>query len=266
MLSHGVEVDLVKAQLNRNISIFRCHEWALFSDVEIELAKEPSIVRTTPISSKLSAEAGEDGIPRRRLERQRQFHKVFRRLEEDGRWSSVDVIVKVDPDAVFFPSRLLDHLRRIPRVATTAMFFANCGATADGAMVDVQARERPQFMYGPLEIFSRGALEAFFQGGHAQCRVTIDESDEMWEDRYMTLCLEMTGVEFHTDLSLDLLADSHCQPISPYPCLSDSVAFHAFPTVKSYFACHDQADDELAMHWGEDVVRGLVPRDREAWN
>merc|ERR1712150_284316 len=87
------------------------------------------------------------------------FLKVWERIRVDARYKAADWTVKVDPGTVFFPDRLRARLGSKSHARSHATFYANCAANED-----VQAAERPHFMYGAIEIFSTAAVEAFFQG------------------------------------------------------------------------------------------------------
>jgi len=229
----------VKEQLRQGVGIFSCDEWSLLSDTEIDMGAG---VRTSAIATRPSMRRGAST-------HSQPFHQVFRRVHEDVRWKHADLIVKVDPDTVFFPSRLRAHLAGIAGLRSKATFFANCAAPIRAPMA-VQAWQQAasrdvqvsHFMYGPLEVYTHAAINAFFNGGHEQCRGELREKDTMQEDGYMTRCLELLGVKMSPGLRLGLLRDAHCDHgQGPAPCVDDSVAFHNFSSIQGYFDCHLQA-------------------------
>merc|ERR1712066_795593 len=74
-----------------------------------------------------------------------------------GAYKHADWVIKTDPDTVFVSDRLRARLGGPVHARTHSTFFANCAAK-----VDVQAKEHPHFMYGPLEVYSSKAVDTFF--------------------------------------------------------------------------------------------------------
>merc|ERR1719166_870958 len=56
----------------------------------------------------------------------RIFMNAWDYLDRDGRFRNYDWVVKVDPDAVFFPSRLREHLDAKAPHKKVNMYFMNC--------------------------------------------------------------------------------------------------------------------------------------------
>merc|ERR1719148_498201 len=102
------------------------------------------------------------------------FLDVWESVKADGRYKDAGWTIKVDPVTVFLLDRLRARMGGNMHARTYPTFFANCAAK-----VDVQAKEHPHFMYGPLEVFTRGALAAFFNGGDEQCRGELS-AEHMW--------------------------------------------------------------------------------------
>jgi len=160
------------------------------------------------------------------------FLKVWQRVKADGRYANSDWTIKSDPDTVFLPDRLRARLGDKVHAASFSTFYANCAAK-----VDVQAEEHPHFMYGPLEIFSRAAIDNYFNGAD-RCEKEVGLGNSMWEERFMTHCLELLGTKINPDLGLHLLSDAHCDNSEDSPnCIADSVAFHNFSSVEAYMEC-----------------------------
>merc|ERR1711997_804474 len=113
---------------------------------------------------------------------------------------------------------------------THSTFFANCAAKDD-----IQSKENPHFMYGPLEVFSYKAVDTFFIGA-SKCRKEVGLGKSMWEERYITHCLQLLGTKINPHLSLNLLSDPHCGQTA-VSCIGDAVAFHNFSSTESYTEC-----------------------------
>merc|ERR1719491_1655005 len=160
------------------------------------------------------------------------FLSVWQRVKADGRFKAADWTIKTDPDTVFLPDRLRARLGGRAHAAHYSTFYANCAAK-----VDIQSKEHPHFMYGPLEIFSSAAMEVYFKGSD-KCKKEVGLGKSMWEERFMTHCLEFLGTKINPHMSLHLLSDPHCDNSGVAPdCLGDSVAFHNFSSVESHTEC-----------------------------
>lgn len=243
---HTYEAVLIKAQLKARAGIFGCDDWMVLSDVAFVLARKPNMLKTSAITSALDAGMQASQHPQ-------TVHEEFQVLEADGRWKRSDLIVKVAPDAVFFPSRLQKLFEADPHVASRGTFFANCAAQDD-----VQAKERPHFMYDPLQVFTKAAITAYFFGGTTFCHNVLRASGPSAGARYVTACLEGLGIRMETDFSFNLLRDKHCDDgRNPSPCVADSVAFHNFSSTQDYFACRREAQASESRDKGLVVANKL---------
>mmetsp|Transcript_30595 Transcript_30595/g.80507 ORF Transcript_30595/g.80507 Transcript_30595/m.80507 type:complete len:472 (+) Transcript_30595:441-1856(+) len=227
MRSTDGEVALMREQLARGSGIYGCDEWAVLSDKKIWLSPgPPTRLDSTVIAADLNATG--DGISTK-YKNSKQFLRAWERIKEDGKYKGMDWVVKVDPDTVFFPQRLKHHLTTKAQDPSHAKFFANC-----------RTDDHPHFMFGALEVFSAAAAEEFFKHG-ARCEKEL-KSEEMWEERYVSHCLQLLKVEMDPDF--DLLHDEHCdlkrRPLMP--CVdNDAVAFHPLRSPSEYFTCRGQA-------------------------
>jgi hypothetical protein len=150
------------------------------------------------------------------------FMRVWDAVLLDGRYGRHDWVVKVDPDTVFFPNRLKQHLQILAPSKTKSMYFLNCKKT--------------QGFFGALEVISRSAVETYFKS-KALCRESLPW-ERMGEDFWMHGCLGFVGVDKRPDYGL--LSDSYCDE-QPSPCVSNKVAFHPFKTALSYSKCYAEA-------------------------
>mmetsp|Transcript_50831 Transcript_50831/g.146675 ORF Transcript_50831/g.146675 Transcript_50831/m.146675 type:complete len:677 (-) Transcript_50831:30-2060(-) len=234
MRRHGYEKYTVEVALGKKTSVFDCNEYVVFSDEEFDiqpgepvsgsdnlLALEGPAVRTTLLHRDLSthSKAGSlEGILNTRI-----FMQAWRQIDESGRFRYHDWTVKVDPDAVFFPSRLRIDLERIaPASSAASLYIVNC--------------EESFGLFGAVEVFSRLALETYI-AGEERCMHELDWT-MMGEDLWMRKCFDLLGVEHENDFNV--LSDGYCGD-DPSPCTSGKVAFHPLKSALSYAQCYDEA-------------------------
>merc|ERR1712176_869757 len=157
------------------------------------------------------------------------FQQAWKIVEADGRFRSHDWIVKVDPDAVFFPERLRSRLSWRTLQEPGPLYFLNC-KRAFGEEGQLSHR-----LFGSLEVLSREAIEAYFAHGD-RCRKELQWKG--WgEDYFMQLCLNLLGV-----LSVDdfgMLADKRCVDA---PCSAKRIAYHDFKDEAAWFNCWKQSN------------------------
>jgi len=229
MRSWGFGLGVLQKQIELGAGIFGCEDFLVLSDKEVQLSSTPQ-VRTTLIT--------DESMSNRRgmYKNSGLFLNIWKKVKVDGRYKAADWIIKSDPDTVFLPDRLRMRVGGKTHANHRATFYANCAAK-----VDVQSAEHPHFMYGPLEVFSNAAVVAYFGSGD-RCEKEVGLGDAMWEERYMTHCLELLDVKMNTHLSLNLLSDPHCDNIEvSSDCSSGAVAFHNFGTSESYQQCWSNA-------------------------
>jgi len=157
------------------------------------------------------------------------YMEAWDAVVKDQRFETSDWIVKVAPETVFFADRLRKKLEQHPPAQGKSLFFLNCKKDAFGEPA----------LLGSVEVFSRGALEAY-RGGNYDCR---DLPWQGWgENTYIQQCLEMLNVG--SVLDGDMVGDSRCEPA---PCSDVSkVAFHDYKNASSYLKCWEEAM-EVAM-------------------
>lgn len=228
MRSWGHELALMKQQRNKSVGIFGCDEAMVLSEKEVVLSDEP-LQTTVVISHHLMSKGA--GL----FENHELFLMVWKQVERDGRWSTSDWTLKIDPDAVFLPQRLRVRLGGGSHSRTHATFYANCAGRTD-----IQIQDRDQFMYGPIELFSQAAVKTLF-GGLGRCRQELKEGEMRWEERFITKCLEKLGVPLNPYMNLNLLSDPHCsdggsENKTP-ACSSNAVCFHQLKTPEDYLTC-----------------------------
>jgi len=145
------------------------------------------------------------------------FHQAWANVFSDGLFRTVGWTVKVDPDAVCMPGRLLNRLQGIN--AAEPIYVLNT--------------DRSFHFLGPIEVLSKAAVdkleEAFQLGG---CPVELDAGEDGW----LKACLDQhyvgTRSDYHTLNPSCGLEQCHDQSY---------VAFHSYKTVDAYNQCLDAA-------------------------
>lgn len=231
MLSWTYELPLLQSQAAAGVGMFGCRAHTVFSDKVLSLRSEvprpgreplPAIVSSV-VEGPLTCKIG--GWYHSALNTA-VFAKVWRKVFERGHFRTHDWTVKVDPDSVFLPGRLIEHLRPgedQPRLGEEPTYFNNCGYG----------------LHGPIEILSRKAALRLSEGGLRLCE---DERVTDWgqtgEDVFLVACLKRLGVAKVNDFGL--LSETNCGE-QPSPCVSGKVAFHPFKGVGPWFECLKQA-------------------------
>jgi hypothetical protein len=210
------EVVLIRAFYPYSVSIFGCNSWVVYSDQKAWLGGTTYSVQSDAPKAKYVGLWLNVDI----------FMNAWKRIFKHQEYLKTDWTVKVDPDAVFLPHRLRNHLRPFNG---GMLFFRNC----------------PKFssMQGPLEVLSRDAV-ANFARNYNNCVNGIDQS-HIGEDGFLQKCMEMLGVGSSQDWSL--LVDKYCGQ-EPAPCTNGwAAAFHPFKDVKLYAKCLNETGDHTKL-------------------
>lgn len=247
MRNFGNDKELVQTQYNDKTGIFKCEDSQVMSGHVVDLSGGSGAFMTTKIDNgKIHHDEGMH-------QNHDLFIEVWAKVKHDGRYKNADWIVKTDPDTLFIPDRLRARLGGRSHAEMHATFYANCAGAHD-----IQKTDRDVFMYGALEVFSKAAIEKYFQNvEQCEAKVTFEQGG-WWEERFITHCLEMHGVKINSWLNgdLNLLSDPHCQAHLQEPdCEGTAVAFHPLPTAEKWDACYKTA------HQGEDTVETGAPTD-----
>mmetsp|Transcript_134679 Transcript_134679/g.418554 ORF Transcript_134679/g.418554 Transcript_134679/m.418554 type:complete len:220 (+) Transcript_134679:139-798(+) len=207
------------AQIENRASVFSCDGSIVFS-----------IGRTMPLTpgwntTLIPAPKARHGTMAETL----AYMEAWDAVVKDKRFSTSDWIVKVSPDTVFFANRLREKFRQHPVAKGSSPFFLNCEKGLLGEPT----------LLGSVEVFSRGALEAYRRGS-SSCK-ELPWTD--WtENTYIQQCLVLLKVESIVDG--DMVADKRCQPAR---CSDISkVAYHGYGDASSYLQCWEKAT-EVAM-------------------
>jgi len=214
----GYEPGLIRLQYQHKASIFGCEEYAVYSDRIMDVV--PGL-RTYVVNSSLECEVGGEFRTALNLD---IFLAVWAKVVVVNRYTLHDWTVKVDPDSVFFPSRL--HATLDSRQGGDhAVYINNCKLG----------------MHGPLEVFSRKAVKAWSEGAqHCHDHFTkLCSGDCHWgEDFFIDQCL-MRILKIKRISDFDLLVEEHCDPEEGWDtCRNQSkAAFHPFKNEDAYLGC-----------------------------
>jgi len=215
--SSGPELELLRIQFAQGVGIFACNEWGAFSAQRVWLS--PGAEATVPVPgppSKLGKVPGNHGWLM--LLNVGMFIRIWDKIITLGYYTRHDWMVKVDPDAVFFPPRLRLYLRSHHLDGSASMYFLNC--------------QTYNSMQGPLEVFSHAATKIFVRG-KLRCTQELPWQ-KMGEDQFMQQCMQLLGV--HGVPAFDMLADAKCgQQVN---CAGErQVAYHPFKTNEQQWNC-----------------------------
>jgi len=230
---HGYELPMVRAQQRVGASIFSCEEYVVFSDGNIQQRIGTDgggrVIRSIiiPPIKKAMGNLHDKGVTTNSWLNTKTFLQMWTLLEKtDLRYRRHDWVVKVDPDAVFFPNRLRLKLKTHTFTGGN-LFVMNCDRYGKLAM------------YGALEIFSIHAFNTYLKGTQ---RCQKDLPWHGWgEDYFMSHCMDMLGVGRLPDFTL--VGDKRCHFA---PCTDHSrVAYHDFKNLSDWMKCwHDSKQAE----------------------
>mmetsp|Transcript_27429 Transcript_27429/g.75425 ORF Transcript_27429/g.75425 Transcript_27429/m.75425 type:complete len:390 (-) Transcript_27429:213-1382(-) len=222
MLSSGMEVSLIKTQLQKGVGVFGCNGWNVYSNASVELSPGPPVRLTAEVipGSLQCAFGHQFKIPN--ALNSEIFYRVWRQVIHDGHYLLYEWTVKLDPDAVVLPSRLRSHVSN--RNPTDALYLNNCD----------------EGLHGPIEVISHGGMK-ILANGLETCRNQLQSEWATYgEDVFMRHCFANLGVARQDDFTL--LRERACRPYTwPMPCTTGAAAFHPLKTPKEYFECLQQA-------------------------
>lgn len=212
----GYEPGLLQFQQSMNASIFGCDDHAVYSNATV-----PG-VQTTIIKKDLTVKPGGDSYT---LLNTWVFIAVFKKVIDDGWHKKHKWVVKVDPDAVFFP----DRLRVVVKAHGSTGYINNCKFG----------------LHGPIEVFSRIAMnalaadyEASFDKKTPKKCVEKLHFGQWGEDFFLSQCLTKI-LKVTRELDERLMCEAHCDCPDWYWCHNGTgrVTFHPFKQVDLYKQC-----------------------------
>jgi len=218
----GFELDLLKELQVKRASIFGCNDFAVISSIKTSLGwGRPGCGKVnTWVNDVPAVSMGQWGVGEMTTNswlNTNAFIVAWDTLMNSGKLWDHDWIVKLDPDAVFFPDRLRS---RVGSHTGQSAYFLNCD-------------HGTPLLYGALEVFSKEAIGTY----HANVGKCKGLQWHGWgEDMYMQQCMQAIGATPINDFSL--VGDKSC---GYAPCTDGSrVAFHAFKDVGSWMGCWQQ--------------------------
>jgi len=138
------DFELVQYQQENSMGAFDCDQTGLFSDQPLKLKNGMEFWQVFDVEHnwhfakrKATGTWINTGL----------FIQVWKAILQEGRWVTADWIVKVDADAVFVPSRLVNKLSYQLEVAD-GIYMVNCQYVDYG-------------FFGNLEVFSKKAFSTF---------------------------------------------------------------------------------------------------------
>lgn len=225
-MSAGGDKALLQNQAHRNAGLFGCDAYVIFSDQGIGLKNSqvlPQVVAPRGVAGALTATwVNADA-----------FIAAWDRIVADGEFRQHEWVVKVDPDAVFLPSRLRQHLAE-PRFAGPAKsaigaYLKNCAAGPRGLQ-----------LFGSIEVLTRNAVQRLSDGS-LRCKQEVDHTLS-GEDLWLQRCLDLLGVQAVEDYGR-LVVDGYCPgSVAASPCSPAFVAFHPFKVPEQWLQCWGEAN------------------------
>jgi len=212
------------------MNIFACDSFAVYSNLAYNITAG---VSTTLIHSDLKCKIGGEFKTALNTD---IFLKVWNRLLVDGTYKRYDWTVKSDADAVFFAQRLRTILISHPGgLEGRGVYLNNC----------------KYGMHGPVEVFSRNAVDAWGAGIGAclQFFSSLCSGPCSWgEDMFIDQCL-IRVVKVKRDDEFDLLSEDHCDPPPGWNACNDpsKASFHPFKTLEGYQGCVNSANAAGAL-------------------
>lgn len=225
------EETLIRIQMERGIGIFDCNEYAVMTDEPLILNRWGP-VGFPPLKNRLpppndtfvvswgigstEAPSGAESNPLNTM----AFRVAWDAIRGSRRLDHHDWVVKVDPDAVWFPDRLRSHLKT---------YMPGHGNGWDNLYL--QNCLRWGTMQGPIEVISKKAAITL-ENQIMQC-------GGFWgtgEDQFLVHCMGQLGVPAMMEGTL--LNDKYCDGF--VDCHNDwKVAFHPHKNPERFMECYN---------------------------
>jgi len=223
-VSTSYELDMLKWQHEHKASIFTCDGYGVYSNKHVTIAPG---VKSIIVDSDLKCEYGGDSGTALNAW---IFIAVWKAVIDDGSYKNFDWVIKVDPDAVFFPDRLGLILKDYPKKG----YLNNC----------------KYGMHGPIEVVSSDAMNMLAQDyarswdGKAPKKCVTGPDFGLWgEDMFLDQCLSKVLEVKPRPLEPRLMCEAHCDCPAWYWCTNgtDRVSFHPFKSPEAYAICMGNA-------------------------
>lgn len=212
-------MELIRFQYSKRASIFACDASAIYSNRTVAVASD---LQTTPVVVDLTVKFGGDSYT---ALNSWIFIAVWKKVITEGRHRVHDWIVKVDPDAVFFPERLRPLLAR----HASAGYVDNCRYG----------------LHGPIEVIASrtmAVLEVDYNAswdGKAPKRCVKELNFGEWgEDFFLSRCMWQVH-KVTSELDESLMCEAHCSCPDWYWCRNGTgrVTYHPFKRADMYAQC-----------------------------
>jgi len=213
------EPALLRFQHAERASIFACEGHAVYSNRPIDVAPE---IKTSLVDTNLTCNKGGEFGTALNL---KIFLAVWTAVLRDGEFKFHGWTVKVDPDTVFFPRRLLGLLSNHHEPNGSGLYLNNC----------------KYGLHGPMEVLSRKAVHAWAMGA-SDCVnhfTKVCSGDCFWgEDMFIDQCLSKV-LHVRRENEFGLLIEDHCDTLPNWRWCRDrvQVAFHPFKTLEGWKGC-----------------------------
>mmetsp|Transcript_36254 Transcript_36254/g.104399 ORF Transcript_36254/g.104399 Transcript_36254/m.104399 type:complete len:376 (-) Transcript_36254:262-1389(-) len=218
IITGGNEETLLTFQWEKKINIFQCDAWEVIADKSKQMGGSGSKgFRTTLLTDGLHDKKGKVGVDCSETPgylNSWTFMNVWELVIKQRRVWHHDFIIKMDVDAVFFPSRLPAHVQPY---RGKPVIFTTCPGNK---------------LWGSLELVSRAALATYAshmdwkpRGPHEPACPKACKALPWWcwgEDQYLQKCMESLGVPSAFDQGLVQ------QGCNPGTCRDPKVAFHKY--------------------------------------
>lgn len=239
------EPDLLAKQYELGSGLFSCDGYKIFSNASFPVKRFSAAPEVVALNSTLQSVKG--GKWNTWLNWP-SFFKAWHNIVEEGTYKQYDWIVKLDPDAVFFPERFRQlSTTMCQQDPCEPLWVANCG---------------PELV-GSIEVFSKAAIEKY-AANFQSCKGVVDQ-----EDQHIQHCMEKLGVA--SVAKSTLIADWACGSVKkwgftnllkllPMPlamsfCDADRVAYHPLKTPGKWFWC---------WWWAKGAVLSVQQREQVA--
>jgi len=220
ILPYSYEIDLALMQYQNYYSIFQCDLWGVYSSQRLDLA--PGLVTRIMNTSQVAEKGGQWGTALNT----EPFLAFWKAVIQDGDYLKARWFIKVDPDTVWFPARLIPILQQQEAQNLTqepGVYLNNC----------------PQGLHGPIEVLSQAALSTFAKIA-IHCYWSMNDwGNWQWgEDMWLDQCFMNIGHVKRVFVQ-NLLVEENCAKWPGWQsCPSQGiVAYHPFKQAPAYIAC-----------------------------
>jgi len=221
VLPDSPEMDLLGSAKYNNASIFACESHKVYHSWKTDSA---------------GWDSGESTLVNTAV-----FLKVFKWVRDDGLYLKHDWTVKVDPDCVFFPDRLRNHLYGLRPPPNRGIYLKNNNVIGMG---------NSNFL-GAIEVFSKRAVQIYLDNDD-DCGKYLGTNSG--EDGFFKGCMDAMGVGFMWD------HDCFKPNYDPAICTNGKyAAYHPMKFASHWQRCFDIASGKMCQGMTYDCGGDLDP-------